>query len=52
MENITEEIEPRLKALNKHLAARASLYGVVNRIDHIEITIAELKRVHAATGEG
>ena len=47
-ENIAEEIEARLKAVNRNLAARTALRGA---IDHVEITIAGLKRVHTTTGK-
>ena len=51
IENIAEGIQARLKAVTSHHAARAALCGVTNPVDHVEITIAELRRVHADTGK-
>lgn len=51
MENVAEEAETRPKAVNEHDAALAGLCGMSDRIDHVEISIAGLKRVHAATGK-
>ena len=50
-ENIAEEIETRLKAVNRNLAARTALCGAIDHVDHVEITIAGLKRVHTTTEE-
>lgn len=50
MEDIAEEIREKLGEAQELDAAHASLCGIVHRIDHVEVTLAAITRVHADTG--
>ena len=51
MEDVAERIQTELKAINEHDAAHAALHGVIDLIDHVEVSVTAIKRVQSGNGK-